>query len=137
MVKNAFVRTVGPSTISQGTLEDSPTYAPGNRLWSWLWTLCWPMNWLQPLSAVIQMPLENTVLDNHPQMREPCGSSHSHQKSYSTLLEQNNVSLDALETVKGQFDFTISLLSQRGTVAQCQEYLSFPTVGERVCELSA
>lgn len=91
-----------------------------------------PMNWLQPFLAVVQVLLENTVLDNHPQMREPYGSSHSHQRSFSTLLEQSNISSDALETVKGQFDFTISLLPQGSTVNAKNTFPSLLWVKEYV-----
>ena len=46
-------------------------------MYSQLWTLRWPMNWLQALSAVIPDPRENPGLQNHPWMREPFWKSMS------------------------------------------------------------
>ena len=67
-----FVGTVVSSTIHQGNWKES--HSPMHWMivhlpQSWLWTLQWLRNKLQPLSITIQEPLENIVLDNYVQMR--------------------------------------------------------------------
>ena len=55
----------------------SPAHPSGNRHTDHIPAVdpAWPMNWLQPLLATSREPLENTVLDNHPQTREPLRKS--------------------------------------------------------------
>ena len=75
---SAFVEAVGCSTIRQETWEESHPLSMGKktyRSWFPLWTRQSPINCLQPLLDVVQVPLENTVLDNHQQLRQPLWKS--------------------------------------------------------------
>lgn len=52
---------------------------------------------------------------SHSQMRVLCGGLGVQLRSSSTLLEQKDVSLDAVEKAKGCFTLEASPLPQRGT----------------------
>ena len=92
--------SVGSSTIHQGTLRvmaimwqiiGIETSVPALSL-QW-----WPMNLLQPLSAMVWESLENSVLDNCPWTKSFFGSSGFQWRSPSMPLKEKNANLNALE----------------------------------------
>ena len=103
--KSVFVGAVGSSTVLQGNWEEShpPVYGivhiprPGLQLK----TLQWPESWLQTLQTVVWEPQENTVLDNHPRMREPLWKSRFPVETFQLTAEAKKHT--SLERVRGIF----------------------------------
>lgn len=58
------------------------------------------MDWLQPLSALVQEPLENTDLDNHSQIGEPLMKFRFPEEKLQVHWSKKNTSLDALEWIR-------------------------------------
>lgn len=48
-------------------------------------------NWLQPLLAMAEEPVESPAADNQPQQESLCGNPGFRWRSSSTLLEQKEV----------------------------------------------
>lgn len=103
MGKSTLVGAVWFSTVWWETWEK---YHPSthqvmvDRSWSQLWTLR-SINWFQPLLAMVQKPLENTVFDNHPWTREPLCKSRFPAAKFQHTIEEKNMSLDTSERVRG------------------------------------
>lgn len=88
-----FVRAVGPNTIYQGTQDNShsPIHQIIDSPQSHLRTLQWLMNCFQSLLAIVRKLLETTVLDNHPQMKEPLWKFRfAKEKFHHTVVEKKN-----------------------------------------------
>ena len=112
--KSAFMDAVGSSTIYQGAGRRLAHLCLGwqeYRPWSWLWALWWFVNWPQPLSAVIQESLENTVLDSQPWTWEPWQKSRFAAEKIQHSIRAENTSLNALDRVRGLADFTCKPIS--------------------------
>lgn len=80
------VGAVGYSTYAK---RDASTCASENK---------WPVNWFWSLLVIVSELLENTVLNNHPWMREPLWKSWFPEKFQQTIRPKNMIS-EALEEV--------------------------------------
>lgn len=60
------------------------------------------VNWLQPLSAMVQEALENTVLDNHADKRVLAEVQVSKKKVPAHCWRKKKMSLDALKKTGGK-----------------------------------
>lgn len=59
-------------------------------------------NWLQPLSAMVQEPLESIILDKHPQFIEPFLKARFQVQKFHTTLKPKSLSLDIMERLQGR-----------------------------------
>lgn len=57
--------------------------------------LLWDMNWLQPLSVAAREPPVNTILDNHPQIREPLQKSRFQEERFHYTVGGKQMRCDA------------------------------------------
>lgn len=74
------------------------------------WTLQWPANQLQALSAAVWKPLESTILDSHPQTRAPLWKSGFPVENFQHIFGAIN-EFRCFE--EEQFDFILIILPSR------------------------
>ena len=126
--KSAFVGAVGSSTIHQETQEKSHPpmcWVIGMQILVPAVDPEWPMNWLQPLLAMVCEALENTVLDNHPWTRDLLWKSRfPTDKCQHTTEAKQKVNLDTMERVRGTFWHFSNYLSPKAVKLRAKRDLA-------------
>ena len=123
----APVGAVGTSPICQGTQRHlAHQCVKTHRSQSWLWTLQWPVNQLQPLPAVVKFALEKQCrwqwsTDNRAFVKVRSPAKKLHQANGA-----KNMILDALEKIREKVWLHLHKLSPTMTQLSAERDLLSP-----------